>query len=75
MGVRRYSHNILLKTLKNDLLDLKFDEDLFQNLLFSIPEQLRHVQEATEGNPNFKPFEFIDLIEVASGFMAITFQP
>jgi len=52
VGVRCYSRDILLKNLKDVLLGLEFDENLFQNLLFSNYERFRQVQEATERNPN-----------------------
>jgi len=41
-----YSHDTLMKNLNIVLHDLEFDEDLFQNLLFSMPERLRQVREA-----------------------------
>ena len=48
-GKGGYSEETLLKNLNTVLHDLEFDEELFQNLLCSMPERLRQVREAGGG--------------------------
>ena len=52
-GKRRYSHETLLKNLNTILHDLEFDEELFHNLLCSMPERLRQVREACGGQTDY----------------------
>lgn len=52
-GPGRYSQENLRKNLNSALLDLEYDENLFQNLLCSMPERLRQVRDSHGGETDF----------------------
>lgn len=52
-GQGRYSRETLQKNLDIVLTELEFDEELFQDLLCSMPDRLRQVREANGGETDY----------------------
>ena len=52
-GRGRYSKETLRKNLEKVLTDLEFDQDLFQELLCSMPKRLKQVRDANGGETDY----------------------
>ena len=52
-GPGRYSKETLRQKLDIVLSELEFDQDLFQDLLCSMPRRFRRVRDATDGETDY----------------------
>jgi len=52
-GPGKYSEETLLTNLNEVLNELEFDEELFHNLLCSMPERFQQVRDADGGHTDF----------------------